>query len=262
MSDGNAEIGSMLDEIRPAYKILKKLGVFEKVQDWIARKDPCYVLVLGASGTGKSSFLNVIYGKEPSIRRWDRTEDVKNISGKIEGSYFLFTDTPGEDLHEARRKFKGIQSAMGRNHIGIINVVSYGHHEGKKPINEIATEAGISSDYLNVRRKKEIDLLKEWAPLLCGRGGVCDWVLTLVTKADLWWTEQKHQEILSHYDSGFYYETLKSHIDEIETPHLVRPYSSINQLFYDKFPMSGCYSDKMRSDDHEALIALLLEKAS
>ena len=44
------------------HKILKERGVYEKVIDYLARRKAHEIIVLGASGAGKSSFLRSIRG--------------------------------------------------------------------------------------------------------------------------------------------------------------------------------------------------------
>jgi len=245
---------------KQVYSILRDVGAIERVKDWLARRTSQQVLVLGASGAGKSSFLNLLSGENPSITRLERTTKSRTVTGKIENSYFRLMDTPGQPdavyRHERRRAI--LESAKERR-LGIINVVAYGYHEETIKLSEAVTNKSARETFLNDRRKLEMDLLAEWNDLLCGEGGAAAWLVTVVTKADLWWTASAEEPALSYYQTGPYFEALGA---ARRLPHDVRSYSSQNQLFYNKVPMSGFYTDEQRASDHSRLIAKLLENAS
>jgi 50S ribosome-binding GTPase len=240
------------------HKILKERGVYEKVKDFVTRKKPCEVIVLGASGTGKSSFLRYVRGIDAYIRPEIRTDKVTEVKGKIDKTLFRFIDTPGEARHAEKRK-KGILDAYHAKSLGIINLVSYGYHEGAAGGKKAVEDIKPSEKYLEASRAVEIDLLAEWTSLLAGRGGPAKWLITIITKADLWWTPEQSQVVLDYYSNGPYYNALG---EAKSITQSVRVFSSINQLFYGRVPMSGFYSDDQRIKDRDALIALLLEYAS
>jgi hypothetical protein len=86
----------------------------------------------------------------------------------------------------------------------------------------------------------EIEALREWNQLLSA--GVLDpWLITVVTKADLWW--EQHTAVKGYYESGPYHAALS-------TAQSMRPsvcfYSSIRHLFYGKAPVSGYFDDEER----------------
>lgn len=240
------------------HKILKERGVYEKVTDFLARRKPREVLVLGASGTGKSSFLRSIQGLDPYIRPEDRTDRAVDVAGKIDKAYFHFIDTPGE-AHHADKRREAILKLYSSPSLGIINLVSYGYHESTIPRSKALNGSKPSEEYLAERRAIEIEYLAGWTSLLAGRKGPASWLMTVVTKADLWWVPGQEQTVLDHYRSGLYYEALG---EGKEITNSVRSYSSLNQLFYKMAPMTGFYSDDQRVRDADSLIALLLEYSS
>jgi hypothetical protein len=228
------------------------------VTDFLASRKPREVLVLGASGAGKSSFLRSLQGLDPYIRPEDRTDKAVEIEGKIDTARFKFIDTPGEAQHTAKRR-DAILKLYASRALGVINIVSYGYHESTIPRSTALDGSKASNPYLSERRKIEIDYLAGWTSLLAGRNGPASWLITVVTKADLWWTPDREQEVLGHYRTGSYFAGLGEAQNII---HSVRSYSSLNQLFYRTAPMSGFYTDDQRIQDADSLIALLLEYSS
>jgi energy-coupling factor transporter ATP-binding protein EcfA2 len=245
---------------REVYTILREVGAIERVKDWIGRRTAQEVLVLGASGAGKSSFLKLMTGENPNIARIERTTKSRPVTGKIENSFFRLMDTPGQpdEVYRNERK-KTILEAARENRLGIINVVAHGYHEETVVASEAVNDRKARKSYLESRRQLEIDLLSEWTETLCGEGGAAAWMITVVTKADLWWVAGDDQPALAHYQTGSYFVDLGS---ARRIPHDVRPYSSQNQLFYNNVPMSGFYTDEQRLADHNRLIAKMLENAS
>lgn len=255
MSDG---IEAVIPIAQGVHKILKERGVYEKVVDFLTRRKPRDVIILGASGAGKSSFLRSVKGLNPYIRPEDRTDKASDSEGKIHDAIFHFIDTPGEKQHIDKRR-DAILEAYGSSSLGIVNIASYGYHENVTARSQALQGDKPSTEYLEQRRTIETDYLAEWTSLLAGRGGPANWLITVVTKADLWWGPDQDRIVLDHYRSGRYYDALGEATD---ITHSVRSFSSLNQLFYGRAPMSGFYSDDQRIEDRDSLIALLLEYSS
>jgi hypothetical protein len=135
----------------------------------------------------------------------------------------------------------------------VINVVSYGYHESravKRPVIESTGE--VNDAFLARQREVEVDLLSEWAALLGGRDGA-GWLITLVTKADLWW--DRRAELLAYYQTGPYYHALGE--AQLLQP-VVLEYSSIFQKFYGPGWMCGEFEDADRIHAKAQLIGALL----
>lgn len=238
--------------------LLRKTGTYGRVSRWLARRRPYPVLVVGASGVGKTSLLKALCGEAPYIRREDRSDDVRKTYVDLNNLYIKLIDTPGEEHHEPKRHI-AYQEAMKEQSIGIINVVSYGYHEGKARTTEVLPGGQLSEAYLEWRREVEIKHLGEWTNLLCGGAGPAKWVTTVATKADLWWQNGPDQQVVEYYDSEPYRAKV---IKQIPIPYSVKSYSALSNLFYGLHPMSGYYTDLRRIEDHAALIAHILDKAS
>ena len=255
-----AEPVSIIEALIENDNLLRERGVYEKVVDWMRRATPHHVLVVGASGTGKSSLLRSVRGLDAAIRREDRTEFPVEVRGKIDKELFVFHDTPGEEEHRSRR-FEVIKTLNAERPLGIINVVSYGYHEGAARVSDVFDGDTVRESFLDAMRQREIGRLAEWASVLCGGGGSAGWVLTAVTKADLWWITGDDQPVREHYIRGAYGESLG--LAASAQARSVVAYSSLNQqLFYGRLPMSGYYSDQQRNADRVHLAAQLLELAS
>jgi hypothetical protein len=166
-------------------------------------------------------------------------------------------ETPGQltDTHKEKR-FKAIQKAMAEHRLGIINVTSYGYHEGKFDRSEATTNNNAArKTYLEERRKDEILLLQELVNLLAGPGGCAKWLITACSKADLWWSPDAERTVTNYYENGDYFQSLGA---SKSLDHDVLRFSAHNQLFYDSVPMSGFYTDEARKNDQAALVAKIL----
>jgi hypothetical protein len=252
------------------YRTLEKQGVWDGVRDWLASRKPQDILMLGASGAGKTSCFKSIRGLNPYVPRTDRSDKVSEAKGKIEKNdssatdrsekaTFRLIDTPGHEDHTDKRRNVFLK-VYNRRPLGILNVVSYGYHEGTGRQDAALQGHKPIPKFLEDRRQDEINRLHEWTSLLCGKEGPAAWLVTVVTKADLWWgPDGDDQPVLDYYRSGPYHTALG---DAQTITTSVRPCSSLNQLFYDDGPMSGYYSDKRRAEHWNSLIALLLERSS
>jgi 50S ribosome-binding GTPase len=254
------DIGKMIDGADKVVNILEKLGVLDQVKRFFSRRDPHDILLVGASGTGKSSFRDHIFGETTEISRYDRTTVIMPRLGKLRKELINVIDTPGQNYDRAQReRRKAIFQAQQSKKLGIINVVSFGYHEGLAEVREAVDDGAARQEFLAASREEEFNQLREWTPVLCGEGGAAKWIITLVSKADLWWTPNKEQDVMLHYSSGRYFERL-GNAQRIN--HVVLPYCSIHKLFYGHAPMTGFYSDDLRNSHHIDLVAHILKNCA
>lgn len=241
-------------------RYLRKAGVWDKVLAWLSRKQAYPVIVVGPTGTGKTSVIERLCGNNKIISRFTRTDSVHSTHVKLESSYIRLIDTPGQLQHDTQRK-EGFQDLMRVKSAGLLSVTSFGYHEGKMEAQK-AIDGDIARDeFLKLGRETEIRLMDEWTPLLCGSKGAISWLATVVTKADLWWSGKEDQPVLQHYEN-YSGEYIKAFGECATLPHSTFPYSAENHLFYGKVPMTGYYSDELRREHHNVLIAHLLQKAA
>jgi hypothetical protein len=229
-------------------KIAKREGWLRHPIDLFRTKNRA--LLLGSTGAGKSQFLRSVPEiVSTAISQAARTEFSTVARFEINGALFDFIDTPGQLEHRPRRD-EATKDAIKRNLKGVINFVSFGYHEYGAPPEKVFLEGIVRPEYLEEHREREINLLAEWAPLLS-----TEWVLTVVTKADIWWNDRL--AVAEHYERGAY----KARLDQIfpNATSIVRPYSSISSRFYGIVPGAGSFDDTVRSSCRHELFRLLRE---
>ncbi len=133
-------------------------------------------------------------------------------------------------------------------------MVAYGYHEGMKGEDRaIAQNGQVNEAFLEERRSIELESMGEWVGLL-GEAGKVGWVLTLVSKADIWWN--RRDEVMAYYSSDTYLRSL----GKLSNIHIgVLPYFSIFHKFYGRSPLSGLVDDEDRYRLRVELIDRLLE---
>lgn len=226
-------------------------GALEKLKLLFRKKHR--ILVLGSSGVGKTNLLESLTTLTPEIiDAVNRTEFAQKAQVNIGTQPFVFIDTPGQEHHQSRR-IQAIREAMKEGLSGIINVVSYGYHEYDGGEKEAINQNGkISKNYLKRNRKLECELLKEWIPLV-GNPDTGGWLITIITKADLWWDER--EQVIEHYVEGDYFAAL----GEAKTMNpIVVHYSSVFHRFYDKGNLSGMFDETDRKKARINLFSTLL----
>ena len=236
-------------------KLAREEGWLDKLRAALKRKPK--VLLMGCTGAGKTVFLDSL-SKDvvpQAIDLLHRTQTIDHRKVKVSSQPFIFTDVPGEDPKKSER-LKAIRMLAGERPgtVGIINVTAYGYHELRhhKPL--IKRGQVIDKDFLAARRQAEIEAAQEWTTLLCGREGVAGWLITLVTKADLWWSQR--DTVLAHYEKGAYVQALG---EAQSLNHIVLPYCSVIQMFYGEGEVSGRFQDRNREEAKAHLIDTLLK---
>jgi energy-coupling factor transporter ATP-binding protein EcfA2 len=231
-------------ELSTAVAAVELIGLAHK-QGWFdtlltALKTKHKVLVLGASGAGKTNFIDSLTEAVPNaIDIMNRTEFVTKNRIIIDKNPFIFIDTPGQIPHKTRR-ITAIRELMKEDIAGVINVVSYGYHEGRTGKQNAFENGVVSETFLEHQRQVEIEQLNEWTPLL-GDRETTGWLITVISKADLWWN--RREIVREHYESGSYYEALGSAKD---LHPVVLEYCSVFRKFYNEGAMSGEFQDDDR----------------
>jgi energy-coupling factor transporter ATP-binding protein EcfA2 len=247
MATGIAEAAAALELINTA----RKQGWLDTLVTAVRKKHK--VMLLGSTGAGKTNFLNSLTDLVPkAVEIMNRTEIAKKHRLKIQKKPFVFIDTPGQKLHESRR-LKAIREAMAGGISGIVNVVSYGYHEYRTGSKfAFDNDGSVSEEFLQEHRAAEINAVQEWIPILGGQDAA-DWLITVVTKADLWWS--RRDEVMQYYQAGPYYDAL----GPAKSLHpVVLEYSSVFQKYFGKAPMSGDFEDADRIRAKAHLIQELL----
>ncbi len=235
-------------------KLAREEGWLGKLRDALKRKPR--VLLMGCTGAGKTVFLNSL-SKDvvpQAIDLMHRTRAIDRRRVKISSQPFIFTDVPGEDLKKSER-IKAIRALAGERSgtLGIINVTAYGYHELRQSKPLIEHGQVVDQVFLEARRQTEIEAVQEWTTLLCGREGAAGWLITLVSKADLWWSQR--DTVLAHYEKGAYFQALG---EAQALNHVVLPYCSVIQMFYGEGEVSGRFQDRNREEAKAHLVDTLL----
>jgi hypothetical protein len=234
-----------------AVKFGVRRGWFRRLTDAFRKKHR--VFVLGSTGAGKTNFLLSLRKESPTaISHLDRTEFVMSHTLDIGGNLFAFVDTSGQPGQESRRS-QAIRSMPRLKTTGVINVVSYGYHEYRRGSAGIVGAGGsIDGAFLAERREVEIAALSEWLPVL-GSIHTIDWMITLVTKADLWW--DRRDEVLEHYTSGAYGRALES-VREL-SPSAIE-YCSVIHKFYGESVLPGIFDEGNKAQLRDRMLRALI----
>ena len=221
------------------YKLAKELGWIDRLKTMFRKKRR--IVVLGSTGAGKTQFIRSLSKQIPDlILNTDRTKfNIAQTLDLANQLLLVIDDTPGQAGHNVERS-KAVREAMLRGH-GVINVVSYGYHEWDIAADQALTKADEPrQNFLQSQRQVEIDQLAEWNGLLSA-GVENPWLITVATKADLWW--EQRTPVREHYESGPYFAGLGP-------AQAMRPavclYSSIYHRFYGTAPVSGYFDDAER----------------
>jgi energy-coupling factor transporter ATP-binding protein EcfA2 len=217
-------------------KLVKRLANFFKHKERI--------VVLGSTGSGKTNLLDsleVAAALVEPISATTRTQTAERRQVVVNERPFVVIDTPGQAAHSPQRQ-EIYREAMAKPPVRVINVVSYGYHEYATGSGEAIDGAGqVRNDWLERHRENELVAMREWLPLL-GDRDTTSWVLTAVTKADLWWNER--DEVLAYYETGPYADELKRQDPGLK--HGVLAYSSVFHRFYGEAALAGTFDDEDR----------------
>jgi hypothetical protein len=158
---------------------------------------------------------------------------------KISKTPFEFVTVPGERTKKVIR-LEAVREAM-KGLAGIIDVTAFGFHEGSAGEDQVFDQADqVKPAFLDAGRREEITALNEWTTLL-GDRSITRWLITVVTKADLWWDTR--QAVVAHYSSGDYFKALNG---AESLGHSVIEYCSEVHKFYGRGTVSPHFDDSDR----------------
>lgn len=201
------------------------------------------ILLCGSSGVGKSQFVASL--QEPTakpIEREARTRTWRRLKVSHEKKKLEILDTPGQ-AGDSRLRAQARIEAIKSGRFGIINVVSYGYHEGVDVQDDAVerTKSGYRAkpSFLTRARELEVTALDEWRNELID----AKWLITLVNKADLWWHPDTYEKVLQEYSTTGHYA---KRLEHWQGKHIVLPYASTTKPFFGLVPMSGLLGDDRR----------------
>lgn len=237
------------------FRLAKKQGWIDRLRTLLKEKHR--VLVLGSTGTGKTNLLDALHEDLPAaIDALNRTQFARKNRLQIAGEVFEFIDTPGEEGRKTNR-IKAIREAMAGGPVGLLNTVCYGYHEYRTgKAQALLSDGKAKEGWLNDHRDIEIDVLREWVPLLASQV-TSRWLITVCTKADLWWHER--EQVLAYYRSGPYFEALG---EAQELGPVLVSHSSVIKRFYGDGLVSPEFDDHLRASLRANLLQVLIEAVS
>jgi hypothetical protein len=191
-------------------EIGKKLAdVYAWFKGGDTRKPKPGILILGSGGAGKTTLGKLLAGEfdflvdEPgayneSIGIESYTlKDAPNVEIVVPPGQQHRRDATWSDLHAdlAAGKFRGVMllNSYGYQTLGQISYKDHALYKGNKD--------EFMKAYLEDRRADELSIFRQLVPhIKASRQRL--WLLTLVTKQDLWWP--KRSEVEQHYRQGEY----------------------------------------------------------
>lgn len=190
---------------------------FQKVQFWF-KNGRIRVLIFGPGGVGKSTVGRYLSGEIlPVVGDLGYNESIILEKYTLDGGVLCDILVPPGQTRREHTWTELFQSLASGESQGIINVVAAGYHS----FNSLSYQetqyykSGMSiSDfmaaYTDAMRQRELDVIEKLVPRICDAKSNI-WMITLVTKQDLWWNDRKTVE--QHYMQGEY----DKHIKEIQS---------------------------------------------
>lgn len=202
---GDGLIYSVWNERKGIAAVVK--GCYEWCRDHLSKTEG--ILVIGPGGTGKTTLSQILKGEYNFLLDSGRSyqESVGVESVKIKGSPNVAMLIPPGQPHRREATWPDLLRDIGNGKFrGIILLSAFGFHSlGDLPINQHQLYKGDANaflvKFLEEMRKDEISILKSIAPHVAMNRRQ-QWLLSLVTKQDLWW--KKHSDVETHYRVGEY----------------------------------------------------------
>ena len=194
------------------------------------------IAILGAGGVGKTSLSLLLSGKPKDILfeyKASQLTERQKLGRNVVGEFIV---GPGQGPR-LERQWTDIQRGIINGKVkGIINVVAYGYHSIEETkISEIELyKKGMTTQqfvdaHTNRKRQLEIALLtKIQQSIEMAKRDI--WMLTVVTKQDLWWNDNVGQTVEMFYKSGEYHQIIATITKRRGTDHFQHEYVSMSPV--------------------------------
>lgn len=183
--------------------------LYSQITAWFSKPTARSVLIIGPGGVGKTTLGQFLSGQDEKATSGSYVESVGTEEFKVADDVNVQIVIPPGQAHRRNATWDQLLEEVQEGKFrGVILIYAYGHHA----LGDISYkshrlydpnkgfEAFVAS-YLEQCLKTEEQILK----IVCDAVKKCAapiWVLTLVTKQDLWWDERDNVE--KHYTEGKY----------------------------------------------------------
>lgn len=174
------------------------------------------VLVLGPGGVGKTTLGRFVEDPDRKIvpQPYNESFGIEKVDVPGASAAQVMT-APGQE-RRLEASWDEIMAAVEKHkRIGLINVVANGFHSTSLNIQDlrkdIETSTQTKTRYFHECREKELNQLRE-IELKFKKINKPLWMVTLVTKQDLWWADKSN--VRKHYENAEYSEILKRISDQ------------------------------------------------
>ena len=176
------------------------------------------VVVFGSGGVGKTTLGKLLSGEfDPTENPRRYIQTIRTESFPLKGDTFgTLLVGPGQQRRRRTNWDALVNRLTAGKAVGVINVVSWGHHsvsglqsykEDRRVFTSGMSKEDFVEKFLAENRAEEIVALKEILEPM-QRATSNFWMLTVVTKQDLWW--DRREDVRDFYERGEYSEVIGS----------------------------------------------------
>ncbi|MDX6692982.1 MAG: hypothetical protein QOF02_585 [Blastocatellia bacterium] len=237
----------------------KLMPALRKVRYWLTH-GKLQVAIFGPGGTGKTTVGQFLAGQlNLGVNTGTYKQSIEMEKYALKGDLVCKLLVPPGQPRRTIETWPALYRSLSKGTSGgVINVVSWGHHSFLEA-SYAETEyfkPGMTKDeflaaYLEACRKRELKIIEDLTPRLLDAPGKI-WMITLVTKQDLWWNERL--KVQQYYAEGEYNNFIERIKHERGAQHFSHEYLSaslvINNLTTDAgellAPTTGGYDQNIQ----------------
>ena len=199
------------------------------------------IAVFGPGGVGKTTLGHIVAGEQAeAVEGTNYQESLVTEKYRLQGDLHCTLFVPPGQGPRREESWPALRRQLINGRIaGVVNVVAAGYHA----VGEIglsgsyqthrAYQKGMTIEeflpaYLQVQRSEELKVLDEIRPHLCDADLRKLWMITLVTKQDLWWKER--EDVGRHYLEGDYDRVIQQIAAARGARHFVHRYLPVSLI--------------------------------